>query len=88
MENINADNNTVNKNGFARAPQWHRHFGCTFSTDKENFGETISVFPVPPGWDGYRYHGYGWASREDVLSHYGNKGAAMRHFKARIVDAA
>lgn len=41
-------------------------YGCTYSTEKHNFGETLEVFEVPADWQGFRHHGYAWATSEEV----------------------
>jgi len=46
-------------------------YGCTYSTDKENFGEIISVFEVEDDWQGFRFHGYAWATEEDIRIFFG-----------------
>ena len=46
----------------------HAAFGATYSTDTANFGEIISVFPVPADWQGFRHHGYCWASDDEIIA--------------------
>ena len=79
MSNISSISEFVNKSGYARG--WNftrRRFGATIQD-----GEVTAVFPVGPDWDGYRFHGYAWATREEVLKEYRTKGAAERDWKSR-----
>lgn len=62
-------------------------YGATYSTDIETFGEVISTFPVDADWDGYRYHGYRWATKKEVGEYLAEQSAydvwqAAQRFKA------
>ena len=41
-------------------------YGATYSTDAENFGEILEIFPVEDDWQGFRFHGYCWPSQQDL----------------------
>ena len=44
------------------------HYGATYSTDSENFGEITSIFEVDANWDGYRFHGYCVPTAEELAA--------------------
>ncbi|MFA5898086.1 MAG: hypothetical protein WC829_03115 [Hyphomicrobium sp.] len=50
-----------------------KHFGATYCTDADSFGEITSVFEVDPDWTGYRFHGYCTPSDEEVEAFYSAK---------------
>lgn len=43
-----------------------KFYGATYSTDKADFGAITSIFEVDEDWDGFRYHGYCWATEEAI----------------------
>lgn len=43
-------------------------YGATYSTHPDTFGVITAIFPVPPEWDGYRYHGYCRPTPEEVAA--------------------
>ena len=43
------------------------HYGATYETGREGFGEITSIFEVAPDWEGYRFHGYTTPTPSDLL---------------------
>lgn len=35
-----------------------QRYGASFSTDHDNYGEILNVFPVEDDWQGFRHVGY------------------------------